>query len=825
MTENKNRFVRSGKIILRLLGLTGFALGLILLAVLCYLMVIGLPAGIVRQITARAQGAGLPVRIESIRLSPFRGWVCSQVRLYSTSADDLRPLVQTRRLYVRCRLVHWHDPARRGLGVRLYSKDLSVSLGQPWEAALPADHPFRSAEQFRAALTLRRDSLVIGQAEICWGGIQLHTAGTVEFAGGGARTALPAETRRKAAEFAQSMAKIEFKSAPQIDLHFDIHAAQPDATFLDGTFLAEGLSRNGKTYDRITAALSLRNRLLELTELRVAQPDGKRLTASGTLYLDTQTAQLAVDNTLPAEDLLGLLPDRIRADLAAWHVTSFGALDFQLTCGPAPREQLLEKVQGEVHDARLRRNGLTLDPLAFRLARDGSSLEVSEIRTAANGGPLDGSFRLDTASGAWDATVHSRCDLAPFRSLAGEALAEFIGRFAFTNSAPELQLTLSQAERGAPFLLTGYLAADRFTCAGIPLEHLETSMVYSNHTLNLNPLRISEAEQQFTGNVQVDFAHDLGTFDAVSSFDPRSIARVLAPAWPTVLEKFRFEGPVYAEGRGRVDYGAGTNQAFSVTLHAEQAGSGLLQADLFDTRIEGRGSQLIFTNTTFRLCDGSGQGSAEFDLIGRDGAAPYRINAALTQIDFAKLLLQTGTSSDRTRGQLSATVHFTADAKAGFWNSVQGGGAVEIEKGQLASLPLFGGFSRLIQTSFPMFSLFSISSFFADYELRDGAVRSDDVELGGTLFSAHARGNYSPGGGLDFVLQASPLRPPGEDKKWYQIDRQATEAVRWVTSPFFKFFEFKLTGNLKNPEWRFINLPKEVSELLQRSGPSPGNEN
>jgi len=818
MTENKNRFVRLGKIILHLLRLIGFALGLTLLLALFHLLVIGLPDGVVRKITVQAQEAGLPVRIESIKLSPFRGWVCNRFRLYSTSPDDLKPLLQTRKLYVRCRPVNWRDPARRGLGISLHSSDLSVSLGQPWEMVLPENHPFCSAEKLSASMTLRSNSLVVDHAEALWGGVQLRATGAVEFVDGGARAALPVEGRRKAAELARNIAELEFRSAPQIDLQFNIHAGQPGSTFLDSTILAEGLSRGGETYDRITGALSLRNRILELTELQVAQQSGKRLTASGTLHLDTQTAQLAVENTLPAEKLLGLLPDRVRANCAAWNLKPFGALDFQLTCGPAPPEQLFEQLHTDVRAARLRRNGLVLDPLAFRLVRNGSRLEVSDIQaTAADGGPLDGHFRLDTISGAWDAAFHSRCDLALLRPLTGEALAEFIGRFAFTNSAPELRLALSQTEKDAPLQFTGDLAADRFTCVGIPLEHLETSMAYSNRMLNLDPLRISGTGREFVGNVQVDFAHRLGTFDAVSSFDPLTIARVLAPNRPTVLEKFRFEGPVYAKGRGRVDYGAGTNQAFSGTLHAEQAGTGFFQADLFDTRIEGRGSQLIFTDTTLRFCDGSGEGSAEFDLILRDGHAPYRMNAVLTHIDLADLLQQAGSGYDRTRGRFSATVNFTADAKAGFWNSAQGNGSAEIAKGQLANFPLLGGFSRLIQTSFPMFNLFSISTFFADYELRDGTIRSENVELGGTLFSTRARGNYSPASGLDFVAQAAPLKSPAQNKKWYLLNQQATDAVRWVTSPFFKFFEFKLEGDLKNPEWRFVNLPKNVSELLQRS--------
>jgi hypothetical protein len=105
--------------------------------------------------------------------------------------------------------------------------------------------------------------------------------------------------------------------------------------------------------------------------------------------------------------------------------------------------------------------------------------------------------------------------------------------------------------------------------------------------------------------------------------------------------------------------------------------------------------------------------------------------------------------------------------------------------------------------------------------LHDGAVWSDNAQLGGTLFSARGRGHWSPQNGLDFLVRAEPLRQTHEDKAWYQIHRWVADVLKEGLSPLFRLFEFRLEGSLDNPQWRFVNLPKEVSELLQRSKSSP----
>ncbi len=364
--------------------------------------------------------------------------------------------------------------------------------------------------------------------------------------------------------------------------------------------------------------------------------------------------------------------------------------------------------------------------------------------------------------------------------------------------------------------MSGMLSGNNFTCGGVPIGHLETSMIYSNHVVDLTPIHLSRSDAQFDGSVQVDFTRRLGLFNATNSFPPADIARALAPDEHTVLEQIRCDGPIYAAGRGQVDYHSWTNHTFKGTFRADKIGFGKLQAAHFDADVEARGTQLTFTNANVQVYGGLAKGFADFDIHLQDGSAPYRINARLSQMNLAQMLKQLSSGDyGRTRGTLSGAFELSADAKAEFWKSVQGDGRINIKDGYLADVPFLGGFSRLIQSAFASFTLFSLTSFSADYTLHDNTIWSDNAQLGGALLSARGRGSYSPKTGLNFVVSAEPFRPTNsEDKEWYQLNRWAADALKEGAAPLLKLFEFQLSGSLDKPEWRFVNLPKEVSGIL-----------
>jgi hypothetical protein len=799
---------RKGSRTRHILHLTGFALALLILLALFSLMAVGLPTAMTRRIAAQAQEAGLPIQVQSIRLSAHHGWVLGNARIYSTSPDDLLPLLSMKKLYILFWPADWKNPVAGGWHVKVYAKNIDVSLGAPWEELLPGKHPFRTISRIKASLTAAPRRIAIESSELRWGGITVLANGDALFAGGesseNSRKGITS-LRRRAAQAANLLSQLKCEQPPQLNLAFHFDAARPELSSLDAALSAAGLTVRDRVYQSFSGTATCRTNLWTVDELQLSRTNLEQLVLRGSVDLTTSNAQVSVENTLSASDLFNLLPAEAQSAVAQTGIRPFGRLDFAAAAGPAPYDRIAEKIDVQIRQAHLTRQDLTLDPVALRLVRDRSRIDVTALQAVVNGGPLSGQAEIHLDSGAWIAQVQSQCDPAPLGTLFGGTLQEFISRFRFQTELPKAALTLSQAASGANLYMEGTLSGNRFSCGGVPIGHLDAFMVYSNEVLNLTPIHVVRGKEQFDGNVQVDFIRDIASFNATNSFPPSDIARALAPGEHTLLEQIRFGGPVSAAGQGQIDYSTWTNHSFAGQFSAGNIGMGNLQAALLNAEVQVTGTQMLFTNAAMNLYDGTAEGSAEFDISLADGSAPYRINARLSRLDLPAMLRQVASSEyERASGRLSATLNLTADAKAGFWKSAQGEGTVKVEDGRLATLPLFGGFSRLVQSAFAGFNLFSLTAFAADYQLHDGALWSDNAQLGGTLISARGRGSYSPASGLNFVVAAEPLRQTGDrNQEWYQVQCLAATAV----APFLRLLEFQLSGPLDKPEWRFVNLP------------------
>ena len=809
---------RFGKGTLHLLRLAGFALTFILLLALFHLFTLGIPARLTRNITEQLQKSGIPLHIESISLSPHRGWVLHNVQLYSTCADDLKPLLQADKLYLHIWPEDWTPISRTEWRLSIYSKKVAVSLGLPWEKALEETHPFRTIDRLRAHLRINPSRLTIDNAEINWGGYILRADGRVAFPDKKqpANPARYSSLQTRATEAAEILAGLTFDTPPEISIDFNLPANPQKRTTLNASFFASGFHRQGRLYDQISGAFSLLDSSAKIDSLMIRLQNGEHLIASGYYEQSNNIAHLKLKNTLPHADLLGLLPKGITGKIAQAGLQPFGAMEFDATLGPCPPAQLLEQVQAQVHNLQITRNDLTLDPVRFKFVRNGDQLKLTELSALANGGPLAGEIDLNLSTRAWHTSLQGAVKPGPIGTLTGRGLQTFIKRFTFPNAPPSISAELSHSGVKGSLRLDGTISGHGLTCAGIPLDYCATTMAYSNRVLVLTGFRADHAEKNFSGDIEIDFARKLAEFDVVNEFPPHQIAQALAPNRPTILNEFTFEGPIISKGRGQVDYSGGTNHHFDGVFTTEGVSFAGLNANLFHSDISGRGSELIFSNTSMQLFDGAVEGGATFDLQFNDDTSPCRLDIDATELNLTEILQHFSTSKpSTTKGRLSATVDLRADTAAGFWASVRGQGEVEVE-GQLHDLPVLGGFSRLIRTTLPGFSLFSITSLYSKYDLHDGALHTDNLELGGTLLSARAHGNFSSERGLDFIVQAEPLRQTREHKKWYQLHLWGADALKQTTAPLFRLLEFRLTGTLEKPSWRLVNLPKELSTLLQK---------
>lgn len=815
--KNARQRGRQVSLWLHVLRLLGFAGGLCLLLLFFALLTVGLPENFSQEIQHRFRQQGVPLRFDSIRLSLHRGWVLSNVRLYSTSPDDLQPLLQTRKLYIWVWPTDWNHLSNTDWFVKIYTRDMALSLGHQWEEHLAPDNPFRTVDKLKTTFTAGPGRILIDRAYADWGGSRINLRGTL-LPRPGDSSGHAKSLFRQMTDAVERIGQMQFETPPELYADFNINAAQPADCTVDAMLSIDGLVYRSCVMDQLAAHLRYRNRELHLSGLVRQDNTNRYLAVSGTFNTEQQTAVLSVTNTLPASDVLNFLPQAGSAFLTNEEIVLPDRLDLSAQFGPAPLKNLAEQFQIHIRSTQVIRNDLMLNPLACRILRDGDRLLITNIDAVANGGPLSGSAQINLASKIWKTTLRGQCDPAPVGTLTGGGLQKFISRLQFPSEQPQFEMTIIRPAPNTPLFVKGNVDAGNFSCSGIPIEKLQTSLVYSNRTLSLESLRVSRAKEKLQGSVQVDFQNHLSRLNITSSFPPGDIMQVLAPDKKTPFDLFDFIGPVYFSGKGTFDYGEENRHNLHGSFRGEQIGFGKLLFSQFNTDVHAEGSRLVFTNVSARLFDGLAEGQAEFDTRTIDGAAPYSLNTQFTDVNFKQLVRRYSTNNtERTEGLLSGKLRFHADAKAGFWASVSGAGRAEIRKGRLANVPLFGGFSRLIQSVFPAFSLFTLTSFDADFTLRDGAIHSTNAQVGGTLMSARGSGRWSPKSGLYFNVKAQPLGKSREDKAWYDVPAWASELLKKGTSPFFYFLEFQLTGPIGDPEWNFSNLPNEVTEVLRRS--------
>lgn len=805
---------RSGrwrKAIPHLLRLTGFSLAGLLLIFLLHLVLVGIPDPLTQRINRSLHQRGMPIDISSVTLSPLRGFVLHEVRLYSPLPDDLEPMLQTDRLYVLAWPEKWFAPLSSQWNFKIRCRQIAVSAGCPWSTE--TRQLFGTVEKTKATLLVTPDRLEITRGELLWGRCNVQVSGGFSFAE--KKQPFDAERwrdrRARALLLADALTDIRFDEPSEIAIRFSV-PRKPQTPSLSAVLNAAGFRRNGIRLDRLHAEATLSNHVFRMDPLLFAQTDEEQLTLSGELILTNQSARCTIINTLRARDLPCVLPDAAFSLLNRLEISLPGEADFEVALGPAPLPKLLSTLSIDLQNADVVRRDIALKRLSGRLIRSGDQLELRDIRAEANGGPLQGSASVNLATQAWSTSLNGTVLPGPIGNLLVPAAKMWIDRFVFTNQPPQIQVNLSGAKGVDSIQMTGNVTGADFTCAGLPFDTIEMGMAYSNLTFILSPLRLTHGDRQFQGTISTDFDHKLSRFDAVSEFPPADIGQIIAPDHRTVLSRFSFNGPLQIEADGRVDYSGGTNHAFQGQIEAKNVSMDGVAAAAFSSRIEGRGPDLIFTNAAATLFGGKAEGSAVFDLQTDDPAMPYQMDLEAANMDLPQILsVITTNNSARTTGQLSGRFRFTADGQTEFWKSARGTGTVEIVQGRLAELPILGEFSKIIRTTFPAFSIFSLTTLYSEFELRDGALRTEDLQLGGTLLTIRSRGSYSPGQGLNFLLNVEPLRQTRTDKEWYHIHLWSVDMLKQGTAPLFNLLEFRLGGSLEEPEWKMITFPSKSS--------------
>lgn len=150
-------------------------------------------------------------------------------------------------------------------------------------------------------------------------------------------------------------------------------------------------------------------------------------------------------------------------------------------------------------------------------------------------------------------------------------------------------------------------------------------------------------------------------------------------------------------------------------------------------------------------------------------------------------------------GTVDADVALDGMIGKNLFPTLNGKGSVRITDGKLAQMKLFAGLTEILAETVPGVSyLVNQSQASADFEIKDGVFKSENIVIEGGLISIAGRGAHDlVKDALDFVVRV----------RLFKKDTLVGRIVHPLTSPLvWMLMEFKLTGPLDKPSWRRITL-------------------
>jgi hypothetical protein len=378
-----------------------------------------------------------------------------------------------------------------------------------------------------------------------------------------------------------------------------------------------------------------------------------------------------------------------------------------------------------------------------------------------------------------------------------EPATNVIQRFRFEKQPPQARVELGQnySRRHTFFINIQASARDVFV-HDVLFTSVNTSVAYKAGVLTLDRVFAQQDKDYASGSVVLDFTNELATFDAESGISPEAMEDVIYPGANLFGNKITFSGKTKVTARGCVDWRHMRATDFEARVEAEHARLPVGLIDNLTATVTGGETEIRVREAAFSVYGGQGTGELSMLLDPHGQGIPYILDVALSNVGFRRCLQFFHPDDELAiAGNLSAEAHIESDFSKNFFEVTNGQGKVDVKDGQLADLPLFRGFSRLMRKIIPSFSIFSINSLSGDFEIRDGVICSENAYFDGDLLSAKGQGCYSASSGYDAYVQAQVFS-----------ENPLSKVLRVITDPFFKLLVFRLEGPVSDPSWHLDNF-------------------
>lgn len=800
------------------------ALVVLLLFVFVFLRIYGVPGPVLRHIVKRVNDAGIPVNVESVRLT-LRGWQAMNVMYYSRNPHDLEPILRVREMLVSRRDVLGEEDSGNWK-IDVDAQDIRITPSVEWGVELPVSSAARSVDSASLTITMFPERVEFSRAEMSWLGIDFGAEGVLikkDSSGDSRRerstddvleTLLPRGI--SAAEFQtleNQLKSIQVQGEARLDLKFVVDARNYARSTFELAMHARDLEIRKVDFDEFEFEGSYGFPDLMAKRVEVER-NGQVISAQASYNLETGMLEGRVGNNITTSKLLLLVPQPIldllvRAQLQIEELPQF-KLEVE-SCRPA---DLLNSIHGSfsvndvtyagllVETARgdfLRKNG-RLEITGIHATVDGQEERAAEVGSSLQGGALEGRVHWDARRNRFGVAAKGSIDpnllLEPLSIV--RIATNVIDRFCFPEELPEISLELgADYTDWKTFYLDIHGVGRHVGFEEALLPQINISAFYSNAVLTLDPIAVMDGVDFLKGSAAVDFRRDSVTFDAFGSINPELVEKAVYPDFGLFGHHLKTSGDTKIKAKGILEWQTMQLTEFEAEVEAERLDIPIVAGlDHVSATVIGEGPNIIVTNAAYGVYGGKGNGTFSIVLDPARTNVPYTVDVELNRIDYKQMLQYVGKKcGERTKGRLSAAVSIAADMKQHILDSASGSGHVEMEDGELADVPVFKGFSKMMRVVAPSFKFFSITRFSMDFTLADGLVRTENALFSGDVFHASAHGTYGLADGYNAKVQVNMLS-----------DKGLSKVIRMITSPISRLFEFRLTGPLDSPSWSLNNF-------------------
>ncbi len=413
-------------------------------------------------------------------------------------------------------------------------------------------------------------------------------------------------------------------------------------------------------------------------------------------------------------------------------------------------------------------------------------------------GTVEGHFdpaRLIPVADAWQINAH-----------------RLLNNIVLTDGSPEAHLNIGGVVGPPQHIFEGDITihGTDFNYSDIPITALvgEGTYRYDNTQSQLEVRRVVALTKNgfVMGQAQCDFIEGNVRMDFSGTTPPITPADIVGLAIPELLREFQFAGRTQWNVQGAVNYRGDGTTDLQMNCQGEQVAFRNIGAGQIDLAARYHDDIFDIYKIQASILDGAINGGFSVETGTNHTAPTYRFELLMDRLDFRKLIAAAIPDSNPAfyEGLLSMNIRGTGNAAIDWVPTLQADGDMRIREGRLFRLPLFGGLSQILTRLIPGLDVVLLQTRAnADFAIANNRLNVSKGRIQGEVFNVEGHGVYTFGEDLDFQVQLKLMRD----------HTLLGSAVRTLTFPLSKLFEFQLDGSLDKPRWYPVNFS---ADLLRR---------